>query len=425
MKMLLAAGIDGPTYAAHGKRFPIRKNALLAIVFAAVSLGATPVRSQEKVALPELSESEKVFQAELKKSNPEYDGKATVTLGGNASIIEVSFKGSKGVVDISPLKGLPLEKLSLKGASVADLSPLKGVKLKSINLSGNKDLSDITLLSGMPLESFNCVGTSVSSLSALKDSPLTSVDIGNKVVDISALRGKQIQMVEIEGWSHTKPEVVRGLFGERGLDLSPLENAPIKRFNTYEARQIKDISALKNARLEWLRLERSLVEDISPLKGQPIKNAIINAPVNDVSPLAGSPVVYLDVCSQKGLVDMSAFMDCPAAATMEDLRIDDTGITDISFIKNMKKLIVLTTGGCQIKDLSPIKDMDIQVFTFSPKNYSPEQIKIVRETKSLKWISTGFNEGWGLGLGHDISKMKRPTLPAEEFWMNYDAGKYK
>ena len=215
------------------------------------------------------------------------------------------------------------------------------------------------------------------------------------------------------------------MFGERGLDLSPLENAPIKRFNTYEARQIKDISALKNAKLEWIRLERSLVEDISPLKGQPIKDAIINAPVNDVSPLVGSPVVYLDVCSQKGLVDMSAFKDCPATATMEDLRIDDTGITDISFIKNMKRLIVFTTGGCKIKDLSPIKDLDIQVFTFLPKNYSPEQIKIIRETKSLKWISTGFNEGWGLGLGHDISKTKRPTLPAEEFWKNYDAGKYK
>ncbi len=54
------------------------------------------------------------------------------------------------ISDISPLKGMNLENLSLCRTSVKDLSPLRGMPLLALHLSNTK-VADLTPLQGMPL----------------------------------------------------------------------------------------------------------------------------------------------------------------------------------------------------------------------------------------------------------------------------------
>jgi hypothetical protein len=50
------------------------------------------------------------------------------------------------VVDLEPLRGMPLEELFLRNTKVVDLSPLRGMPLKNLNLRSGTTITDVSPL---------------------------------------------------------------------------------------------------------------------------------------------------------------------------------------------------------------------------------------------------------------------------------------
>jgi hypothetical protein len=70
-------------------------------------------------------------------------------LSGMKELRVLSLTKSRGVTDLSPLAGLPLETLSLSGTDVKDLTPLKSMPLAELRLDGCKKIVDLTPLNSL------------------------------------------------------------------------------------------------------------------------------------------------------------------------------------------------------------------------------------------------------------------------------------
>ena len=137
----------------------------------------------ESKPLPSASDPFAVLVESLKRANPAFDGALAPTFQAglivglsirtdNVSDIHAlrelkylrslsmtgNFSRDAGVVDLSPLTGLPLTELYLDGnARLSDLSPLKGMSLRQYFAQGTQ-ISDLTPLAGMPLEGLGLWG---------------------------------------------------------------------------------------------------------------------------------------------------------------------------------------------------------------------------------------------------------------------------
>ncbi|WP_425619101.1 protein kinase [Anatilimnocola sp. NA78] len=122
------------------------------------------------------------------------------------------------LTDLSPLRGLPLETLGIRGWAGADLRPLQGMPLKVLNCSGQGQALDLAQLSGLPLVSLYCNTLTLSNLVALEQMPLQHLQCAeSNVADLTPLRGLQLTHLNINTTS------VR--------DLSPLAGMPLASFD--------------------------------------------------------------------------------------------------------------------------------------------------------------------------------------------------
>jgi hypothetical protein len=211
-------------------------------------------------ALPAEEQVEAVVKR-LKELNPRFDGPVEPTIH-DAVVIGLRFNtdavsdlspvraltrlesldcyGSperRGMVaDLSPLRGMPLKRLSFRDNQVSDLSPLRGMPLKMLIFERNLAIKDLTPLEGMPLERLDCGHSNVADLSALKGMKLNRLSCDQTLVsDLSPLRGMALEQLNV---AHS-----------RVTDLSPLRGMPLQVFWSVS----------------------SAVSDLSPLKGMPLK----------------------------------------------------------------------------------------------------------------------------------------------------------
>jgi len=107
----------------------------------------------------------------------------------NLQTLDVMFQN---VSDLTPLEGLPIERLQLAGNQIADLSPLERLPLLvCLNLDGNP-VMDITPLAGLArLEVLDASYTNIYNLSPLKHlQALDALYINHaKLTDVSPLAG--------------------------------------------------------------------------------------------------------------------------------------------------------------------------------------------------------------------------------------------
>lgn len=89
----------------------------------------------------------------------------------SALYIPGSDVGKGKLLNLSPLKGLPLRRLSVQFTQVSDLSPLQGMKLNYLHCSSTF-VSDLSSLKGMKLEFLYCFGTRFRDISILNGMPL-------------------------------------------------------------------------------------------------------------------------------------------------------------------------------------------------------------------------------------------------------------
>ncbi len=182
------------------------------------------------------------------------------------------------ITDLRPLAGLTgVRRLWLRGNLISDLSPLRGLPLDHLSIRHNP-VSDLSPLAGMvELANFNCDGCQISDISALAGlTRLTYLDLQNNYIrSIEPLR-RVNDLVEvflsdndIEDLSPLENRNLRTLTaaGNRITDLSPLRNSLVMEtldLNLNEG--LKDVSVVERmTALKVLRLDGTDVRDLSPL----------------------------------------------------------------------------------------------------------------------------------------------------------------
>jgi len=130
---------------------------------------------------------------------------------------------------------MPLAELTLGGTSVSDLTPLKGMHLTLLSLRGCKTIEDVTPLRGMQLSSLDAGETSVSDIAPLRGMPLTYLNIDEtNVSDLAPLEGMKLRYLHLRRTKVT--------------DLSPLKGLPLLELTFTPAGITKGVEVVRRMR---------------------------------------------------------------------------------------------------------------------------------------------------------------------------------
>lgn len=164
----------------------------------------------------------------------------------------------------------------------------------------------------------------------------------------------------LKGTKDFKFAVTRGMRSIKGLEYA--KNLKKLKLNENE---ISDISPLKNlTKLEYLEIQRNRIVDVNPLKN--LTNLkflkLYNNLIEDIAPLS----------NLTNLTGLDLHYNVTVGGN-ESHKIISKGITDISALKNLKKLEFLDISANRIEDISILKNFDkIKDLDFSGnrvKNY--------------------------------------------------------
>ena len=164
----------------------------------------------------------------------------------------------------------------------------------------------------------------------------------------------------LKGTKDFKFAVTRGMKSIKGLEYA--KNLKKLKLNENE---ISDISPLKNlTKLEYLEIQRNRIVDVNPLKN--LTNLkflkLYNNLIEDIVPLS----------NLTNLTGLDLHYNVTVGGD-ESHKIISKGITDISALKNLKKLEFLDISANRIEDISILKNFDkIKDLDFSGnrvKNY--------------------------------------------------------
>ena len=164
----------------------------------------------------------------------------------------------------------------------------------------------------------------------------------------------------LKGTKDFKFAVTRGMKSIKGLEYA--KNLKKLKLNENE---ISDISPLENlTKLEYLEIQRNRIVDINPLKN--LTNLkflkLYNNLIEDIAPLS----------NLTNLTGLDLHYNVTVSGD-ESHKIISKGITDISALKNLKKLEFLDISANRIEDISILKNFDkIKDLDFSGnrvKNY--------------------------------------------------------
>ena len=342
------------------------------------------------------------------------------------------------VTDLTPLQGLPIERLGLFKTNVADLSALRGMPLKYLQLSITP-IADLGPLRGMPLKELRLFRTRVSDLSPLQGMSLERIELGyTEVTDISVLRGmplseaaflncpaltdvspladcKELQTVTLPpnaknfeflrdfsrlarlGFNENKPAVtfwreydteawLRTL-RESGVVIKNVQRLPDDTWQMdLSNTAINDLTILKGAPISDLNIGATAVTDLTPLRGMALKKlSLANVQVTDLSPLEGM--------------------------RLETLQIIGTNVKDLTVLRGMPLTSVRLLNCKVITDLSPLADCkELQNIQLPP---NATNIEFLRAFPKLTRI----------GFRSDPITTWLAGKTAAEFWKEYDVKK--
>ncbi len=213
------------------------------------------------------------------------------------------------------------------------------------------------------------------------------------VTNVTPLSGMELTMLDLQACPVQSIEAVAGM---------PLQALFL------DSTVVEDLSPLKgNTTLQQLYVDRTNVKDLSPLKGMPISVLnLVGTRIIDLSALSGMPLRQLWLTDCK-VSDVSALAQCP----MESLTLHRTEVADLSPLSSMRSLQRLHIGESPVSDVSPLEGLPLQRLVFSPGQVN-KGIEVLKAMPSLQKIGTAFED--------DVDT----TLPPAQFWQKYDAGEF-
>ena len=357
------------------------------------------------------------------------------------------------VSDLSPLAGLPLERVALFGTDVADLQPLTECpKLTQLVLPGE----------AMDLESLRGSATLEQLSYSEKPGgfPTQSVEAFWTTYDsrawVRALHASGCQITTLRQLDDSTWEV--NLSFSEGLDLSILRGAPISKLILHHT-DVSDLSPLAGMPLKWLDIYMTKVGDLTPLKGMPLETLYaFDTKVSDVGPLRGMPLKLLLLHKCPGITDVSPLRECtrleslslPPNATKYEFLRDSPGLQRLSFASNGAKPIqtteefwegynsqawirTLRASGVPIKSLLQLEDgtwemnlefaenLDLSILRGAPisrlnLHHTPVADLSPLEGMPLKWLILYNTKVSDLGplKGMPIEKLLLPNTPVTD-----------
>ena len=321
------------------------------------------------VAAMKPEEQVEAVKAELIKRNPGFDGKFFPLKIEAGDVAEFGFD-SENVTDISPVRALTgLRSLhcsvwrqeALGKGPITDLSPLKGMKLTHLTIRGTM-VSDLSPLKDMKLTSLHFGVTKVADLSPLRDMPLTDLHFEvTQVSDLSPLKGMKLTNLEC--------------YYTNVSDLSPLKDMPLRSLNISHTR-VSVLSPLKDMKLTGLWCNGTAVSDLSPLKGMPLTDMSCDfKPFRDTEILRSfktldkinnkdAKLFWAEVNAQQSAFDawvkqvaaMKAEQQVEAVkAELMKRNLDFTGKMTHKLDKDERIVTEISLSGAKVADLSPLR----------------------------------------------------------------------
>ncbi len=300
---------------------------------------------------------------------------------GENGLLRLDLGGS-AIVDLTPLKGMPLSDLVLSGTKVTDLSPLLEcpelekllipetcevldplLKMKNLKfISENWDwwstkAEDFWKANNAPgrrkikntLEKLQADGTIKKFSLMAGENGILKVNLSNSgITNLSVLKGLPIEWLHINGGDQDPSLVVT---------LAGLEGMPLKELSLSGNVALEDISAIRGAPLKVFKISGThhgspKVTDISALKGMQLTTLGLGAPVEDLSPLAGMPLeeVFIAVAAK----DVNVLKGMPLKSVYVA-----GAVTDISALKGLPLTWISLHGANQLVDLRPLAGMPL------------------------------------------------------------------
>lgn len=181
---------------------------------------ATPADKPTWLPADSLAPEARPLIQQLLARNPSYAGHVRQLKIEAGQIVEIDFSGQSGLVDLTPLaEWRQLRSLDLRGTRIVDLAPLRELPLKRLQLRDTL-IRDVTPLRETQLEQLDLRGTPVSDLSPLANLPLISLwcdaktrlgdDLLNSLPKLEQLNGRPPSS------SQSAQETARVLVGHRG-----------------------------------------------------------------------------------------------------------------------------------------------------------------------------------------------------------------
>ena len=315
--------------------------------------------------------------------------------GGSENLVNISplrglpmksFKSLPytGVTDLTPLSGMPLEYLLLNNTGIVGLNALKGMPLKHLNI-GNTKVSDLSPLAGMKLTSFHNENTKVNDFSPLAGLPLEDLTITNNrdLRDLSVLKGAPLKRVMLDNLnlpdldflleSPVEELIVRS--NAQAIDFGAIRAMPLKMLSVSMQQafdpsllagkemdylylaytQIPDLDAFDTFSLKRLRIAHTGVKNFDAFKKQDLTELRVDErDLVDISALEGKQLSKVFLWAPK-VTDLSVLADMPVT----EFETRDMNVAALDFLKGKRLERFITHNNAEISDISFLADMPI------------------------------------------------------------------
>lgn len=321
----------------------------------------------------------------------------------------LNLRNCEHIMDLSPLSLLPLRALTLDGTGVSDLAPLKEMKLEELSLAGTR-VSDLSPLSGSSLRRLDCSNTPVVDFTPLAQTRLESLSLaGTLVEDIWFLRGLPLRSLRLEDCQSARGYSVL-------LDLPNLEVLSLPRnFYTLPVEEITSLRALSRqsqirtivagpllpaltgkvdnsdafwkqwgADLAWLEVLRRAAKGTAERLPDGSWSVVLRgSPAADLAFLQGARISRLDLFNTP-VSNLRPLIGMPLKAL--DLRLSK--VTDLEPLRDMplKELLLWRN---RVLDFSPLSSLrELEVLDLTETQFSDLRQLNTRNMKLLRLGNT-------------------------------------
>ncbi|MFH0954243.1 MAG: protein kinase [Verrucomicrobiota bacterium] len=224
-----------------------------------------------------------------------------------------------GILDLKPLRGLPLTTLYCNGNDIRNLEPLRGMKLATLNCGANP-IKNLEPLRGMPLIKLLCEGCPVESLEPLQDMPLTMLNCGGSRLakGLEPLAGMRLAWLSCWRSGIKTLEPLRDMTtltelycdGNEIETLEPLAGLPLGTL-ICPGNRIESLEPLRGMPLSSLHCGANRIESLEPLRGMPLNMFSCHGNrIQSLLPLEGLALGYL-ACGSNELTSLDPFVKTP------------------------------------------------------------------------------------------------------------------